>query len=144
MAKKAPSTELTAVEYFALLRASKKHTERLRDELKPGSMHKVDVEVRVSGMISVGLPQPREEHIQPDLITFFALVLDNLPTGTRPKLENALNALFKKHLEGDWPSASPEMRAVASTAVARWTRVKPGNQRGAVSGMIETVVLARQ
>lgn len=141
MAKKAPSTELTALELFAMLRAAKT-ADDFRDQLAPGTMGQVDFEVRIKGMVSVSPPQPRTELARPDTVGLFALVLDSLPTATRDKLEKALNTIYAKDLE-DWPSASPEMRQVAEVAVSRWTRRQKKTQRGPITAMVTAEVLAR-
>jgi len=137
-----PSTEATAIELFAMHVAAKA-AEKVRDQLEEGSKTAVDVELRVKGMVQVGLGETRETTVKPELVNLVGLMLEFSDAGQRKRLEKKLDSAYSLADAECGPECCAEMRILAEKAIARWSKKKEQERRGAVTGVVTVEVLAR-
>jgi hypothetical protein len=133
----------TAVELFAILRAAKA-AEKVRDHLPEGTSTFVDIELRLHGLLQVGLNEIRERTVKPEMVNLLGLILEYLTTPVRRRLEKQLDSAFSLADSQAWPECCPESRVLAEQALARWSRKEESMQRGTVTGGMQVEVLARR
>lgn len=133
---------LNPLELHALWIFGKK-AEKVRDALDAGGGQLVDVTVRITGAVSVGLAESYERNVMPDPVSLLAVVLAPLGSATRKKIAAALDAVYAGLEEGEQPPLEPLTRQLAEIAIDRITKKKKIETRGRVTGALNCEIVAR-
>jgi len=131
--------ELTPLERHALKVLGKK-ADACRDELASGDGQGVDVTVRVSGALGVGIAQTVPKPEKPSAVALAGVLLAHFGPRVRQRVIDAAAATYAKEAEA---ALEEQVTDDAERLVELCTRRGQQHQRGPVTGLLAVEVVAR-